>query len=396
MPKKFGYVIFALLASVFCVLFNVFDNIILHGPLTDFYAYSIVGGLVGIIVTFTLGLIIGKKIEPAFTGFKILPRKAMLFAFGSGLFGCFMTAVYLLCSSMYDPSIITPLSQTSLIYLLLIDSLLIERALPSLTEIESIIIIVIGSFLVSFHAGQINLQAILLLLIFNNLFFVLYVILRQQGIRVAGVDVINFRFWMFLFLSIFLIALSSVISVMNKNFDLVMGMIINNFVPYIPWAILSMVFVFLFFVFDLKALKIGKASIVQSLESFSIILAIPVTLIVSLFLPNIFGGIEYNLYTWFVKISGAILIFLGIVIISLTENVKYYLIIKPELGKEKWVMEKLKQIREVEYVTITTNSDILVRVNVKGVGRMNDTITTKIKNIDHIKTITSMPILKEG
>lgn len=395
MPRKVSYVTFALIASVFFVLYNVFDNINLHGPLKNFYSYSIVGGAIGIVVTFVLGLFIGKKIEPDFTGFRLLPKKAMLFALGAGIVGSCMTAVYLLSSSLYDPSIITPLSQTSLIYLLLIDSLLIERTKPNLAEIESIIIIIIGSFLVTFTANQINLLAIPLLLVFYNLFLVCYVILRQKGVRVNGVDAVNFRLWVIIFLTIFLTIISSTISIVNGTFGNVIGMIISNFPQYLPCAILSMIFVFFFFVFDLKALKIGKASVVQSLESLSIILAIPITLIASYFLPNIFGAIEWAFYSWTVKIYGAILILLGIIVVSLSESVRYYLIIKTDIGYEDFVLSKLKKMREIESAELALNCIIFVKVNVKTIGRMSNTISMKIKKIEHIKKITSMPILKE-
>jgi uncharacterized membrane protein len=396
MPRKVSYVTFALIASVFYVLYNVFDNANLHGPLKNFYSYSIVGGIIGIIVTFVLGRIIGKKIEPDFTGFKILPKKAMMFALGAGIIGSVMTAFYLLSSSLYDPSIITPLTQTALIYLLLVDSLFIEKTSPNLTEIESIIIIIIGSFLVTFNTAQVNLLAIPLMLVFYNLFLVCYVILKQKGMRVIGVDAVNFRLWMMIFLSVFLIIISSSITILNGTFSNVIGLIITNFTNYLPWVILSMAFVFFFFVFDLKALKIGKASLVQSLESLSIILAIPITLIASYFLPNVFGIIEWNAYSWLVKISGAVLILAGIIVVSLSESVRYYLIIKPALGYEEFVLSKLKRMREVESAELALNCNIFVKVNVKTIGRMSNTISTKIKKIEHVKKIISMPILKEA
>jgi len=395
MSKKVNYLILALVASVFFALYNMFDNIVLHGPLDNLYSYSIIAGLIGIVITITCGTLLGRRIEPSFTGLKILPKKAMFFAFGGGVFGAFMTLFYLIGSSSFNPSIIIPLSQTSLIYLLLIDWLFIEKTSPSLIEIESVIVIIIGSFLVTFHAGQINLMAVLIFLILYNLCFIMYVIFKQKGMRVYGVDAINFRLWLFIFLTLFLGISSTVISLLNQTLDIVIYKIINNFNSYLPWTILSMIFVFLYFVFDLRALKTGKASIVQSVESLSIILAILMTLVCSLFFPHIFGEIEWNFYSWFIKIGGSLLIVLGILIFALSESIRYYVIIKPKFGKEREIFNKLKKIKEIEYMAMSVNSDIIIKLNVKTVGRVNDTITTKIKNIGNIKNIISMPILKE-
>ena len=137
-------------------------------------------------------------------------------------------------------------------------------------------------------------------------------------------------------------------------------------------------------------------SIVNSLASISVIAGIPITLLGNLIRPDIFLIPTGNLawIVWLLRGIGAILVFAGILGISLTE-VKIIILAKVK-GGEACDYEKIKNIPGVEQVSVITGKyDLLIVLRSRTVGRGYQPIVEQLEKLPCLSHIVSSPIMKE-
>lgn len=76
--------------------------------------------------------------------------------------------------------------------------------------------------------------------------------------------------------------------------------------------IVNMGFAFLSYVMYIRALGMGKTSIVNAIVLTNIILGISLTFLGTKLVPHIFEYVSYDVFLWIIKIVGTILVIVGI------------------------------------------------------------------------------------
>ena len=155
-----------------------------------------------------------------------------------------------------------------------------------------------------------------------------------------------------------------------------------------------MAITFFAFVFYIRALGIGKASITQAVRSSIIIFTIPVTIILaSLGIIPLFSVDPVWLL---IKIIGIILIILGIISFALT-LVKAYIFIRIKPGHPvEETMQKLWNISGVNRVSaVAGDYDIIIKIRTRTLMKGYEKIIRKIESIEGIKEYKWQSVLKE-
>lgn len=298
------------------------------------------------------------------------------------------------------------------IYITLIDLALIrlmpkwamEKLKPGVIELTSTITIAIGGILVTYKEVEVSPFAIVLLIILVPLSLACYTNFKKKGVvaraktpqSVKEVDAVSFRLQMFVVISLVLTITS--VGYLSYSGTLIskIDYLTNAFLRAIPWIILSMIGVFFSFIFELRALNVGKASIVVSFMTVSAVgSTLIITPLISSLFPGAFGAIEFDLYTWLLKIVGGVLIITGITAYSLTEDTYFYLLINTKIGEVDTVFDELKNLPETECVcSVAGEYDIITKVRNRSVGRVHSTIS-KIEKIHGIEQVLDLLIKEE-
>jgi DNA-binding Lrp family transcriptional regulator len=155
-----------------------------------------------------------------------------------------------------------------------------------------------------------------------------------------------------------------------------------------------MVVTFFSFVFYIRALGIGKASVTQAVRATIIIFAIPFSLILSYF--NIIPPFTTDPVMILIKIIGTILVLLGILTFAISLLKAYVFInVKPGYPIEE-TMNKLWDIRGVTRVTVIAGKyDFMIKIRIRTLIKGYEKIIKKLEEIQSIKEYKWFSVLRE-
>ncbi len=340
---------------------------------------------------------LGQFIDPQYQGIKIPTKKMFLWISLSGLFSGVNTFVYFILIKDMDLAVFLPAAQFVVVYLLIGD-LVIDKTMPCIIEIQSIIMIVLGVILagIDFTSGAFEWKSLLLVFLVLNVSAAIYVIFQKKVIETKDakgrtLDSTNTRLWTLFFMTFFTVVLALPFM---KQADWVVFR--TTLKPALFPIALSMILVYIARILYVRALSMGKMAIVNSLSSVSVIVGIPITIIGNLIWPDHFllpTG-EYAWAVWLLRGIGAILVFTGIVGLSMSE-VKIIILAKVKGGME-WDGEKIKGISGVEKVAaITGKYDLLIVLRLRTIGRGYQPIVKQLEKLPFIADIKSNTLLKE-
>jgi DNA-binding Lrp family transcriptional regulator len=371
------------------------------------WAFGLSCFVVGILVTFLFGIVfsisfkgksIGAKIiDPSFKRIRLVKKEELKCHLFAGFGNAALTIGYFaLLSRLGDPSVVLPFSQIVILYLIIIESV-IEKNIPTLIEIQSAIIVTFGAILGSISlTGTINLESLVIVFLVINPAWAIFSIyqrkLKRMKINKQPNDSINIRFWNVVFACLFATLMISVWDFVMGTGHLLEGIAAS--IDHFEWIALTMSVTFFSFVFYIRALGIGKASVTQAVRASTIIFVIPVSLVLSYF--NIVPPFSTDPVMLLIKMMGISLILLGIVSFALT-LVKAYIFInmKPGYPIEE-TMNKLWSIRGVNRVTATAGPyDFIVKIRTRTLVKGYERIIRKIEAIDGIKEYKWQSVLKE-
>ncbi|HUT80919.1 MAG TPA: Lrp/AsnC ligand binding domain-containing protein [Candidatus Bathyarchaeia archaeon] len=341
---------------------------------------------------------LGQYIDPQFYGIKIPNKKMFLWLGLSGLFSGIQTLVYFILIKDMDISVFLPASQFVVVYLLIGD-LVIDKSKPAAIEIQSIIMIVIGVILAAIDLSSSSttswVDLVLVFLVLNTSAAV-YVIFQKKAVGTKDakgktLDSTNIRLWTLFFMSFFTIVFT--LPFMNSGgWDMFKSTFVKGLFP----IALSMLLVYIARIFYVRALAMGKMSIVNTLSSVSVVAGIPIALIGSLLSEAAFTLPEgpQAWIVWLLRGIGAILVFVGIVGLSMSE-VKIMILAKVK-GGEICDIAKIKSIPGVERVSaITGKFDLMIILRSRTIGRGYQPIVDQLANMPCLDEIVSSTILKE-
>ena len=165
-------------------------------------------------------------------------------------------------------------------------------------------------------------------------------------------------------------------------------------IKYFNWVALTMAVTFFSYVFYIRALGIGKASVTQAVRATIVIFVIPFSLLLSLF--NIIPPFTTDPVMILIKIIGTILILLGISTFALSLLKAYVFInVKPGYHIEE-TMNKLWNIKGVTRVTVIAGKyDFMIKIRIRTLIKGYETIIKKIEEIQSIKDYKWFSVLKE-
>jgi DNA-binding Lrp family transcriptional regulator len=309
----------------------------------------------------------------------------------------FLTIGYFaLLSILGDPSVVLPFSQIVILYLLIVESIT-EKNMPTLIEIQSSLIVTFGAILGSISlTGELNLLSLAIVFLVINPSWVMFSI-YQRKLKLIKIndlpnDSLNIRFWNVVFAGIITSIFIPMIDIILGTSNFIEG--ISVAITYLPWVALIMLITFFEFVFYIRALGIGKASVTQAVRASIVLFAIPFSIILAVL--NIIP--PFNLAPTFIimKIIGITLVIFGIVSFALS-LVKAYVFITVKPGYSIYdTMQKLWNINGVIRVTaIAGKYDFIIKIRTRSLVTGYERIIKKINEIESIKKYRWESVLKE-
>ncbi len=406
--KKYLFYILAFSSAIIAAINSGVDATVSALYITDVWALGLALFLLGIPVTIVFGLFfsipykkgksIGSRVvDPSFKRLRLIKKEELkpqvLAAFGNALY----TAGYFaLFSLVGDPSIVLPFTQAVILYLVAIESIN-EKDMPTLSEIQSILIVTFGAILGSISlSGSLNVESLIIVFFVINPGWVLLTVYQRKlkWLRINNEfnDSINIRFWNVLFACL-------ITALFILIYDFFMGT--NHFtaglvaaVDQFYWVLLIAIGAFFALVLYIRALGIGKASVVQAVRSSTIIFSIPVSLVLASY--GIIDSFSMDPTLLVIKAIGIIIMILGIISFSLN-LVKAYIFIKVKPGFPlEETMNQLWSIRGVTRVTITAGKyDFIVKIRTRALVKGYEKIIKRIENIPAVRSFQWLSVLKE-
>ncbi len=400
--RRFKIIIFPLISAVLTALYVALDKFYLTKFSPDPYAYSFLSLWIGLIfmivfmglvrVPLRKGHLFGAHLDPNYKGFIIPKGKLLFWLFIAGLSSGVSSIAYFYIVGVSSPSTVIPFTRIVIIYLILAESLS-EKDSPSLIETQSIIMIIIGIFLMATTDLNFDLLTILIVLVPYNLCVMVYTIALRKAKRMIYQgrrnDSLNLRFWSLAFNTITLSFL--IIPFITPEFITAITNINNFIVIFITIDMIIATFAYITYI---RALGIAKMSIVNSITAFAVILGIPFTLLGNLFFPGAFGSVDYSPLFWLFKSLGAFIIVAGIVVIAISQ-VKAYLLIYLE-GSSEAVIGKLKLVKGITSISAVSGNRLLIAtLKIRSLGKAYRTLVTDLEKIEGIMKVNTLTIIKD-
>jgi len=337
---------------------------------------------------------LGTQLDRSFSHITLPSKNIILEIVLAGIFSGVSTfAYYYVVGSSGDVSAVLPFSRFSLIYLMIGDLILI-RDYPTIVEGQSLVAITFGVILVGLGPGAIDPSLLLFVItiwgggVAVSIFFQSRAKRRKIRPHIT-MDSLNLRLWLLLFLNC-----SMTLFMIPFITPEVILILMTQLLISLPWLFLPIGFTFLSIIAYLQALEKGKMSVVQGISSVSIILGIPINLIGAFLLPGIFVVPTADLVVWFLRLTGTVFVFSGIIALSMSEMRGYVLVcVKPETED---IMPKLRRIHGVTRVSaIAGKWDLLIRIDIRSLGSARLKTLQKIEETPGVCDMETMLILKE-
>jgi DNA-binding Lrp family transcriptional regulator/uncharacterized membrane protein len=403
--KRYLFFVLAFSSSIIAALVAGIDTV--AGKLFDnFWALSFSCFILALIISLLVSLFLSipirdrslgsRTIDPTFKRIRLIKREELFYHVLAGLGNASMTLGYFALLSFFaDPSVVLPFSQIAILYLVIAESIT-EKDTPTLVEVQSAVIVTFGAILGSISlSGTISLEAFAIVFLVVNPGWMIFSIfqrrLKRMKIDNKSNDAINIRLWNVIFALLFTSIFVLIYDIFYGSNNLYKGL--QASVDYFGWMALIAIGTFFSFVFYIRALGIGKASVTQAVKASVIIFSIPVTLVLSYFGISSFTTDPVLLL---IKIIGVSLILLGIISFALTLVKAYVFIrIKPGYSIED-TMDKIWDIRGVNRVVATTGPyDIVAKIHTRTLVKGYENIIKKLEQIEGIGEYNWQSVLKE-
>ena len=405
--KKYLFYALAFTSAIIAAAVSSIDATISSIYIKDPWAFGVSCFLVGIIISFLIVLVfsipvkgksLGSKIiDPSFRRIRFVRKEELKYHLLAGLGNAILTIGYFFLLSMLgDPATVLPFSQIAILYLILIESI-VEKNIPTLSEIQSSLIVTFGAILVSISlTGTLTLESMAIVFLVINPTWVLFSI-YQRKLKLLKIDkrpndALNIRFWNVVFACIFVFIIVNMYDLFMGSSHFLAGL--SASINHFNWVALTMGVTFFSYVFYIRALGIGKASVTQAVRASTVLFAIPFSLLISYL--NIIPPFSTDPVMLLIKVMGTTLVILGIVSFALS-LVKAYVFINVKTGISiDETMKKLWNIHGVTHVTATAGQyDFIVKIRTRTLVKGYERIIRKIEEIDAIKEYKWESVLKE-
>jgi len=404
--KRYLFYVLAFSSAIITAVVTGFDAIV-KVQITDPWALGLAVFVYGVIISLILTLILSvnykgkslgaRTIDPTFKRIRFLTKKELPYHFLAGLGNSLITIGYFfLLSIIGDPSVVLPFTQVAILYLVVIESLS-EKDTPTLIEVQSSIIVTFGAILGSISlSGSISFETMAIVFLIINPGWVLLSVfqrkLKMMKIKDKPNDAINIRLWNVIIAFAITALIIFIYDVYNSTNHLNESITASINQPL--WLGLIAIGVFFSFVFYIRALGIGKASVTQAVKATVIIFSIPVSIILGYF--GIIDPFITDPISLIFKIMSIVLIMFGILSFALTLTKAYIFIrIKPGFDIEE-TMRKLWDIKGVNRVcAVAGEYDFIIKIRTRTLVKGYERILRKVQTVPGIEDYKWQSVLKE-
>jgi DNA-binding Lrp family transcriptional regulator len=405
--RKYLFYTLAFASAVIAAIMATVDTVISKLYVQDPWVLGLACFLVGVPISFLItslmsmpakkGSIGGKLLDPSFRRIRLVRKNEIKYHVLAGIGNTTLTMGYFVLMALFgDPSVVLPFSQVVILYLLVVESVT-EKNVPTISEVQSSVIVTFGAILGSISlSGRISLEALAVVFLVINPGWLLFTTyqrkLKMLRIDERQNDSLNIRFWNVIFGCLFS-------AIVVTSYDILSGsqyvlLAVEASVNHFDWIALTMTLTFFAYVLYIRALGLGKASVTQAVRSSTIIFVIPFSvLLASLGVINLFSTDPVMLL---IKVIGVTLMILGIVSFALT-LVKAYVFITVKPGFSiRDTMDKVWDIRGVSRVSACTGSyDIVAKIRTRTLVKGYENIIRRMEAIEGIREYKWESVLKE-
>jgi hypothetical protein len=399
--KKYLFYTLLFLSALLAAATTSVDSIISHSYISNSWIFGAAALIVGFIVTVAIACIlsipvgsksIGSRIDPSFRRLRMVRRPEIPYHLLAGIGNAVVTLAYFYVVSVFvDPSAVIPFFQVVILYLLVVESLS-DKDAPTLAEVESSIIVTFGAILASLSlTGEFNLEALLVIFLVMNPGWVLLAIYQRKLklLRIDGGynDSINIRVWNVVFTALF-----TVLAVFLYKPEYLYESI-DAARSFFYWLALTMSITFFSYIFYIRGLGIGKASVTQAVKASTIFFGLPLSVVLARYLDYSFSATPTLMV---VKLMGIILVLLGVLSFALTE-IRAYVFINVKGGYQMHgLIQQVWRIRGVTSVSVLAGKyDMMAKIRLRTLGKGYENIIRKLEDIDGIIEFNWQSILKE-
>jgi len=406
--KKYLFYALAFTSAIVAAGVSAIDSTISNLYIPNAWAFGfscfLVGTFISLLIVIIFSIPVNNKeslgtkiIDPSFKRIRLVRKEEIKFHMIAGLGNAVLTLGYLSLLSIFgDPSTVLPFSQIVILYLIIIESIT-EKNMPTLSEIQSSIIVTFGAILVSISlTGSISLEAFAIVFLVVNPAWVVFSI-YQRKLKLLKIDnrpndSLNIRLWNVIFACIITTILIVIYDMFMGTGYLIEG--ISASIEHFNWVALTMGVTFFSYVFYIRALGIGKASVTQAVRASAVLFAIPFALIISYY--NVIPPFSTDPVMILIKIIGTILVILGIISFALAMTKAYvFITVNPGYPIDE-TMNKLWNIRGVTRVTATAGKyDFIIKIRIRTLVKGYEKIIRKLEEIEAINKFKWESVLKE-
>lgn len=408
LSKRMLFYSLAIMSGVLTASFVVVDSYISSKILTDPHVFAEISWISGLLIIIGMMLFLalplrkvhgtriclGTYLDPNFKPFHLPPWIVMKYVLLGGVFMAFSVLVYFFMIDSFDPSSLVPLMSFVIIYLLIADFLM-EKDNPTIIEVQAIMAIMVGILISTISSSNFDLKSIILTIVLMNGLAAGVTISHKKATQWVDpktrkpLDSITIRFYSVLAATL----ISSIVFVIIMN-DAQLELFKSEFVNSFPLVTLSMTLATLSYILFLRALRMGKMSIVNSLRSFSVIIAIPLTMIAHWVYPAEIPFDSGGSIGTILKSIGAILFLTGMISLALAD-VRVIAIAKVSGGGLKQI-ENIAAMKGVTRVSVLAGKyDLLITIRTRSIGKGYRQTIRKIKALQTVIEVNTITIVKE-
>ena len=337
---------------------------------------------------------LGTYLDPNFRGIRIPPWEVLKFVLLGGFFMGVSTIIYFQMIDKFDAATFVPLMSFVIVYLLIGD-FLTEKDGPTLIELQAIIMITLGVFISSASRSEFDLESLVITLIFLNGTSAGITISHKKAtqwrdpVTRRPLDSLAIRYYSMLVATI-ITTLMFLLVINEERVEMFKTQFIASIFP----VGLSMILATISYIFFIRALEMGKMSIVNSLTSFSVIASIPIAFIANWIFPNEFPIDMGGSLGIVPKSVGALLVLTGMISLALSD-VKILALVKVSEDGLKEV-DKIAAMKGVAGVSVLAGKyDILITIRTRSMGKGYRNTIRKISALPNVTSLKTMAILKE-
>jgi DNA-binding Lrp family transcriptional regulator len=337
------------------------------------------------------------SIDPTFQKIRLIRKEELLYHILAGAGNAVLTTGYfILLSMLRDPSVVLPFSQVAILYLVIIESI-VEKNNPTLVEVQSTIIVTFGAILGSISlTGSISIKALAVVFLIINPGWVLLSIyqrkLKIMRLKDIKNDSINIRLYNVIFALIFTIIFVAAYDFITGNNTLYESVVASF--QYFHLLALIGIGTFISFIFYIRALGIGKASVTQAVRSSIIIFSIPISIILGMI--GIIDPLSTDPIVLLIKFIGISIMILGIISFALTLTKAYIFIkMKPGIPIDE-TMKRLWEINGVNRVcAVTGKYDFIIKIRTRTLIKGYERILKRVESIEGVEEFKWQSVLKD-